>query len=158
MAQKSTGNKVKSWIRSLNLTLVLTIVLVASVLVFWALFISGPNRVQEAKLRQAEAMIKEKVESIEGIQENNFRYTTYQGYTDSKLYWFDSNCDVIVTKDIGRLDYETAKRVSEETYGIACESIELAYGYNNPVYEIHGANKYLLLDFDTFERIYERDE
>lgn len=158
MAKKNTTvQKIQHAIRSLNLTIVLVVVLIVSVLVLWALFISGPNRVQEEKLRQAKSLIQEKVESIEGIQENSFRYITYQGYTDTKLYWFDVNCDVIVTKDISKLDYDTAKMVAEETYGVVCDTISLAYGYNNPAYEIKGSGKYLLLDFDTFERIYERD-
>ncbi|MDO4465623.1 MAG: hypothetical protein Q4C49_01280 [Bacillota bacterium] len=158
MAKKSFFQKIQHAIRSLNLTIVLAVVLIVSVLVLWALFISGPNRVEEEKLRQAQTMIKEKVEAIEGVEQNSFRYITYQGYTDSKLYWFDANCDVIVTKDISKLDYDTAKRVAEETYGVICDTISLAYGYNNPVYEIEGSGKYLLLDFDTFERIYERDD
>ena len=55
------------------------------------------------------------------------------------------------------LNYKKAKRIAKKNYNIKCDSIALGYGYNNPVYEIRGSNKLILLDYDSFERVYERE-
>ena len=60
-------------------------------------------------------------------------------------------------KYIETLNYKKAKRIAKKNYNIKCDSIALGYGYNNPVYEIRGSNKLILLDYDSFERVYERE-
>ena len=64
--------------------------------------------------------------------------------------------ELITSRDIETLNYKKAKRIAKKNYKIKCESVVLGYGYNNPVYEIRGSNKLILLDYDSFERVYER--
>lgn len=138
-------------------TALLWIILIGLVMVLWALFISGPNRVQEAVIEQTRAQIEQQVEGIKGITQHVFDYTTYQGYTEKKLYWFDTNGKVITTRKMDTLDYDKAKNKASKTYGIKTKSIMLGYGYNNPCYVIEGSHSMILLDYDTLERVYQRD-
>ena len=124
-------------------TLGLVIILVLILLVIWSEFISGPNRVKEQIYTQRVEKIEKQNKHIKGISEHVFDYTTYQGYDDTTLYWYNAKSELITSRDI-------------ETYKIKCEFIVLGYGYNNPVYEIRGSNKLILLDYDSFERVYER--
>lgn len=138
-------------------TVLLWIVLILVVLLWWSLFISGPSRVYEVKQEKAISTIEKENSGITGLTVHRFDYTTYQGYTDSTLYWFDENGDTITTRAIETLDYDKAKEVAKETYGITCQTITLGYGYNNPVYEIRGKKRMILIDYDTFERVYQRE-
>ena len=126
-------------------TLGLVIILVLILLVIWSEFISGPNRVKEQIYTQRVEKIEKQNKHIKGISEHVFDYTTYQGYDDTTLYWYNAKSELITSRDIETLNYK-----------IKCESIVLGYGYNNPVYEIRGSNKLILLDYDSFERVYER--
>ena len=72
------------------------------------------------------------------------------------LYWYNAKSELITSRDIETLNYKKAKRIAKKNYKIKCESVVLGYGYNNPVYEIRGSNKMILLDYDSFERVYER--
>ena len=83
-------------------------------------------------------------------------FQTYQGYDDTTLYWYNAKSELITSRDIETLNYKKAKRIAKNNYNIKCDSIALVYGYNNPVYEIRGSNKLILLDYDSFERVYER--
>lgn len=139
-----------------RMTIVLSVILCLIIMVFWSLFISGPSRVHEQIYAQTIAKIEKNVDGIEGITEHMFDYVTYQGYTESTLYWFDESGNEITNRKIGSLDYQEARSVAKETFGITAETVELGYGYDNPVYEIRGKNRMILLDYDTYERIYER--
>lgn len=140
-----------------RLTAVLWIVLILIIAILWSLFISGPSRVHEVTLQNDLDQITEENKGITGLTVHQFDYTTYQGYTETTLYWFDENCEIITTREIATLDYEAAKEKASTDYGIECDTIELGYGYDNPVYEIRGSNKIILLDYDTLERVYQRE-
>lgn len=148
--------KIKIKLTSRMLTILLSCTLVLMIATMWSLFISGPSRVYEVQTSAKMEKIKENYPEVKGITRHVFDYVTYQGYTVETLYWFDDNCDVVTTREMSDLDYDRAKEVAEEKYGIDCESIVLGYGYNNPVYEIRGKDKLILIDFDTFVRVYER--
>lgn len=137
-------------------TIALAAVLVILVAILWALFISGPARIHDEQLAKAYEQIEEKVPGIQGLEQNIFDYVTYQGYTEDTLYWFDQKLDVITTRDIATLDYEQARKIAQEQYGMDPETVQLTFGYNSPCYEIIGSKKLLLLDYDTFSRVYER--
>lgn len=137
-------------------TLGLVIILVLILLVIWSEFISGPNRVKEQIYTQRVEKIEKQNKNIQGLSEHVFDYTTYQGYDDTTLYWYNAKSELITSRDIETLNYKKAKRIAKKNYDIKCESIVLGYGYNNPVYEIRGSNKLILLDYDSFERVYER--
>lgn len=138
-------------------TMALVIILVLVLILIWAEFISGPNRVKEQIYTQRIEKIEKKNKDIQGISEHIFSYTTYQGYDDTTLYWYNAKSNLITTRDIDTLNYKKAKRIAKKSYKIKCDSIVLGYGYNNPVYEIRGSNKLILLDYDSFERVYERE-
>lgn len=89
------------------------------------------------------------------MSEHVFDYITYQGYDDTTLYWYNAKSELITSRDIETLNYKRQTHC-ENNYNIKCDSIALGYGYNNPVYEIRGSNKLILLDYDSFERVYER--
>lgn len=137
-------------------TIGLVVILVLVVLVIWSLFISGPNRVNEQIYTQRIEKIEKQNKNIQGLSEHIFDYVTYQGYDDTTLYWYNAKAKLITTRDIDTLDYAKAKRIAKKNYKIKCDTIELGYGYNNPVYEIRGSHKMILLDYDSFERVYER--
>lgn len=138
-------------------TALLWVILIGLILVLWALFISGPNRVHEAVVEQTEAKITKEVSGIQGITQHIFDYTTYQGYTDDTLYWFDTNGKKITTRKMSTLNYDAAEKEALDNYGIETKSIVLGYGYNNPCYVIEGEHSMILLDYDTLERVYQRD-
>lgn len=138
-------------------TAVLWIILILLVMVLWSLFISGPNRIHEEQERILREKIEKKVDNIQGVSKHLFDYKTYQGYTDSTLYWFDAKGNVITTRKIKELDYDKASEVAKEDYGISTASIYLGYGYDNPCYVIEGKNKMILIDFDNYAKIFERD-
>lgn len=126
--------------------------------VLWSLLISGPNRVKEEQEALAIDTIEEAVPDIEGLIPHQFDYLTYQGYTETTLYWFDATGAEITTRDIQTLDYDAARNKATEDYGIEeIDTVQLGYGYNNPVYSIQGSGKLLLLDYDSLERVYERE-
>ena len=54
------------------------------------------------------------------------------------------------------LNYDKAKKVAKKEYGIQADTIVLGYGYNNPCYVITGVGSMILIDYDTFVRVYER--
>lgn len=139
-----------------KVTILLSVILVLIIMILWSLFISGPSRVHEVTLQNAFDKITEENKGITGLTVHQFDYTTYQGYTTSTLYWFDENCDIITTREIATLNYEAAKEKALNEYGIECKTIELGYGYDNPVYEICSKDQMILLDYDTLERVYER--
>lgn len=137
-------------------TLGLVLVLILLVSLIWSLFISGPNRVAEQVERQQIAKIQKQNKEIQGITRHIFDYTTYQGYDEDNLYWFNAKSELITSREISTLNYSKAKKVAKKQYGIQCDSIVLGYGYDNPVYEIRGSHKLILLDYDSFVRVYER--
>lgn len=152
----ATRKKLRFKMTSGMLTALLSVTLVVMIGSMWSLYISGPSRVYEESIDAKMKKIKKSHEGIKGITRHVFDYVTFQGYTTDTLYWFDDNCDVVTTREISDLDYDQAKEIAKEKYGVDCESIVLGYGYNNPVYEIRGKDRLILIDFDTFVRVYER--
>lgn len=138
-------------------TILLAVLFVFLFLVLWSLFISGPNRIYEEQTQNTIAKIEKKVENIQGLMAHQFDYLTYQGYTEDTLYWFDAKGEEITTRAMETLDYEKARKTAADTYGIEVDSVQLGYGYDNPVYQIEGSGKLLLLDYDTLVRVYERE-
>lgn len=147
----------KRKLSSFEVTLLLFVVLFLIVSCTWSLFVSGPARLHEANLEAKYQKIRKDYPGVMGLTCHIFDYVTYNGYNDDTLYWFDDNGELITKREIMDLDYDRAKTVAKEEYGIDCKSIELAYGYNNPCYEIKGTNGLILIDFDTFVRVYERE-
>lgn len=139
-----------------QLTAGLVIFLVLAVSVIWSLFISGPQRLYEAKQEEVLAAIREQVPAVQGMEENVFEYVTYQGYTTDTLYWFDQTGTIITTRGLETLDYNKARQTAQDQYGIEPVSVELAFGYTSPVYEIQGEDSLLMLDYDSLEKVYER--
>lgn len=137
-------------------TAVLWIVLIGSILILWSLFVSGPSRVHEASQEEAIQVIEKKHPKIQGITTHLFDYKTYQGYTNNRLYWFDVNGKQITSRKMETLDYKQARKVARQNYGIKAKSIVLGYGYNNPCYVIQSDVSLILIDYDTFERVYQR--
>lgn len=137
-------------------TALLVFIMVLIITVFWSLFVSGPSRVYEKKQERIVAGIMDENARIKGLTRHEFAYVTYQGYTEDTLYWFNEKSDLITTRSIESLNYEGAKQAALDRYKIECDTITLGYGYNSPVYEIRGSGKLLLLDYDTFTRVYER--
>ncbi|EOS61734.1 hypothetical protein C815_00434 [Firmicutes bacterium M10-2] len=150
------SKKIKGRYYGLPTTVALAVVLVLLLAILWALFISGPARIHDEQLANAYEKIEEKVPGIQGLEKNIFDYVTYQGYTEDTLYWFDQKFDEITTRDIATLDYEKARKIAQEQYGMEPETVQLTFGYNSPCYEIIDSKKMLLLDYDTFSRVYER--
>lgn len=138
------------------LDLVLIALLVFMLACMAALFVTGPYKIHQEKEDQAYATMTELVPAIQGITKTDFDYITYQGYTVDTLYWFDVTGQIITTRDISTLDYNKAKDAALELCGVETDTIQLAYGYTAPVYEIQGSNRFVLLDYDTLELIYER--
>jgi hypothetical protein len=140
----------------IGVTITLIVLILCIVSIMWALFISGPVRLQEEILAQRMEKMEEEVPGIMGITQHTFDYVTYNGYTESTLYWFDENCEIITTREIETLDYNKAKEVALNEYGIEAVTIELTFGYNTPCYEIVGENELIMLDYDTLSRVYQR--
>ena len=149
--RKSKSKYYGSW-----MTVLLSVVIVFMIVVLWSAFISGPSRIYEEKQAERYAKIKNEVQGIKGLEENKFDYITYQGYTDETLYWFNEKCEIITTREIGTLDYDAAKKKAKDEYNMDCKSISLTFGYDSPCYELHSDEKILMLDYDTLEKIYER--
>ena len=147
----------KSKYHGKKMTIALSLILVLIIVLMWTLFISGPARVHEAKQASRIAKIQEQNENIKGITEHVFDYVTYQGYDSENLYWYNAKSELITSRDISTLNYAKAKRIAKKQYKIKCDSITLGYGYNNPVYEIRGSNKLILLDYDSFFCVFERE-
>lgn len=139
-----------------GLTASLAVLFVLIFAVMWALFISGPSRLHEEKQRQVREVIASEVPEIQGVEENIFEYITYQGYTIDTLYWFDQTGQIITTRPLDTLDYNKARQKALDSCGIDAQSVELAFGYTSPVYEIVSGDVLIMLDYDTLEKVYER--
>lgn len=138
------------------MTLGLCLAFVVVFWLLWCLFVAGPSRVHDQVEQERIDAIKSEVPNIQGLNQNNFEYITYQGYTDDTLYWFDMTGQIITTREMQTLDYNKARETAKSTYGIDADVIELAFGYTTPVYELQGSGKLLMLDYDTLEKVYER--
>mgnify|MGYP004445488003 FL=1 len=152
MTEKKRESKTYGW--PLTAGLIFSFLLIFWVL--WSLFIAGPSRIHEQVEAERVETIKAEVPDIEGLKQNTFEYITYQGYTKDTLYWFDVTGKIITTREMKTLDYNKAKETAKSKYGIDTSVIELAFGYNTPVYKIEGSGKMLLLDYDTMSKVYER--
>ena len=138
-------------------TVLLWMILIVLVMVLWSLFISGPNRIKEEQERIVTEKIEKKVKDIKGLSMHMFDYKTYQGYTEDKLYWFDAKGKVITTRKMEELDYDKASQVAKEDFKVSTSSIYLGYGYDNPCYVIEGKDRLILIDFDTYVKVFERE-
>ena len=156
VSEKDNRNKNHRKYHGPGTTLSLAAVLVLLVGILWSLFISGPARIHDEELADAYARIEEEVPGIQGVEQNIFDYITYQGYTEDTLYWFDQKLDVITPRDSSTLDYDKVREIAQKDYGIEPDTVQLTFGYNSPCYEVIGSKRMLLLDYDTFSRVYER--
>lgn len=141
-----------------GMSLFLTALMIFLIMAIWSLFVAGPYKVHEEKLVAIYAKIQQEVPNIRGLEQVDFDYVTYQGYTDDTLYWFDVTGALITTRPINTLNYQAAKDKALAQYNVETDTIQLAYGYTSPVYEIQGSNTFLLLDYDSLELIYQRNE
>lgn len=139
------------------LTLTLFVVLVSMICCLWALFISGPARIHEERITKVMDTIHEAVPDIQGLQQNEFDYVTWQGYTSEQLYWFDVAGAVITTRELSTLNYNAARQKAIDVYSMEPETVSLAYGYSAPVYQLESSSRLLMLDYDTLEWVYERN-
>lgn len=141
-----------------QVTLALVVLICLIVSLFWSIFVSGPSRIHDAQLAKTEQTIEKAVPGIKGLEKNDFEYVTWQGYTEDTLYWFDNSGKEITTRPIEALDYDKVRENAKNDYSIDPTQVTLAYGYDSPVYLIKGSGKMLMLDFDTLERVYERED
>lgn len=139
------------------ITLGLALLLVFMTVCLWALFISGPARLHEARIRQVTDAIEAEVPGIEGLVENDFDYVTWQGYTSDTLYWFDMTGSIITTRPVSTLNYDEARETAKTKYDFEPDTVTLAYGYSAPVYLLESNAKLLMLDYDSLEWVYERN-
>lgn len=153
--KKTPKRRKKEW--GWWMTLLLAVVLLGLVASLWALFISGPAKVQEEKVAQVKARIEEQVPSVEGLMEHAFDFVTWQGYTADTLYWFDATGQIITQREMGTLNYDGARQKALSEYGMEANTIELAYGYSGPVYQLTSDKMLLMLDYDTLDWVYERN-
>lgn len=51
---------------------------------------------------------------------------------------------------------QASQKVAKDDYGIKAKTIELGYGYNNPCYVITSDVSQILLDYDSYQRVYQR--
>lgn len=139
-----------------GITLALWLVLIGMIVCLWALFISGPARIHDEEIAKVQQAISQQVPDIQGLQETEFEYVTWQGYTDQELYWFDSTGAIITTRELSTLNYNEARAKAASDYGMDANTIFVAYGYSGPVYQLESENKILMLDYDTLDWVYER--
>lgn len=137
-----------------RLTIGLVIVLILLMMSLWSLFISGPVRIHEQQDASMLAKIEDKVKGIQGITSHQFAYLTFNGYTKSKLVWFDAKGKVITERKIETLDYDKVEKWVKKKYGFKPETIGLGYGYDNPAYVIQQNKTLILIDYDTFVLVY----
>lgn len=152
--KRRTGRtKYYSW----KLTAVLAVLLAFLISILWSLFISGPARVHEEEIARTQAAIKAQVPEIEGLDQTDFAYQTWQGYTSDTLYWFDASGQIITTRGMQTLNYNEAREKAASNYGLDAATVQLAYGYSEPVYLLQNDSLILMLDYDSLEWVYERN-
>lgn len=139
------------------LTALMLAVLVSMMSVIWALFISGPANIHNMKIEQAESVMEENVPDVENLSRHLFDYVTWTGNTSDTLYWFDASGAVITSRDMSSLNYTQARETARSDYGMEADTIELAYGYSGPVYQLENSQKILMLDYDSLAWVYERN-
>lgn len=153
----SKQNLKKSQTYGWPLTLSLWVLLGLIICCLWALFISGPARLHDLQIAQVKETIQAQVPAIQGLQQTAFDYVTWQGYTHELLYWFDATGNLITTRDLDTLDYNEAREIAKNDYGMDVRVVFLAYGYSGPVYQLENDVKLLMLDYDTLDWVYERN-
>lgn len=144
--------------RNVMVTLGLLLVLFLVVLVEIIIFISGPNLRYEDKVASQEAVIKETYKDVKDLQRHVFTYIMYIGEDDQKVYWFNENGEVLTSHAKTELQMEEAARIAKETYGMEHASIQLGYGYDNPVYILDGEKAEVYLDFATLKEVWNRQK
>ena len=140
--------------KSCSITVGLSIVLVAVVVVEIALFISGPSRKYEQSIVQEESRITSNYKNIKELTRHAFYYTTYVGEQGNQLLWFNEEGKKIVSKKKSSLQMEEATKIARETYGASDIEVTLGYGYKNPAYVIQSDVGCILLDYDTLKEVY----
>lgn len=137
-----------------KLTIGLVVVLVLLVMGLWSLFISGPVRIHEQQETAMLAKMEAKVKGIEGLTSHQFAYLTFNGYTKSKLVWFDAKGNIITERKIETLNYDKVSKWVKKKYGFTPETIGLGYGYDNPAYIIQHHKTLIVVDYDTYVLVY----
>lgn len=158
---KTTNKKKKNkeqpkhyWGWGVTLGLFATLILIIAVL--WALFISGPARIEDATNKNVQERISQQVADIQGLRQTKFDYVTWQGYNESTLYWFDATGTLITQRDLSTLNYQQAREKALADYDLDATTVEVAYGYSAPVYRLENKERILMLDYDTLDWVYER--
>lgn len=142
------------WGWGVTLGLFATLILIIAVL--WALFISGPARIEDATNKAVQERITQQVADVQGLRQTKFDYVTWQGYNESTLYWFDATGTLITQRDLSTLNYQQAREKALADYNLDATTVEVAYGYSAPVYRLENKERILMLDYDTLEWVYER--
>ncbi len=153
-AAKQKSAKNKKYGKGVTVLLILNLFVIFALA--WAVFISGPARLHEAKQKEVEQAIESQVSGISDLSETIFEYETWQGHDASTLYWFDQTGALITTRELSTLDYNRAREKFVSLYGVDCDTVELGFGYSSPVYRLSRDDVLLLLDYDTLEKVYER--
>lgn len=141
--------------KTLDVLLVLILVFMVSSL--WALFVRGPVLLHEDLDRKVETAIQNEIPGIQGLVRNEFAYITWQGYTDEELWWFDVNGNVLTSRNLSTLDYDLARKRARSLYEMEPDEVTLAFGYSHPVYALSSPSAFLLLDYDTLNTVYYRN-
>lgn len=139
-----------------GVTLGLFVTLISMIVLLWALFISGPARIEDANNKHVQEKITQQVADIQGLRQTKFDYVTWQGYNESTFYWFDATGTLITQRDLSTLNYQQARAKALADYNLDAKTVEVAYGYSAPVYRLEDDERILMLDYDTLEWVYER--
>lgn len=144
--------------KSIAITAVLAVVLIAVILVEISLFISGPARSYEAKIANQEKAITDKYQDIEHLTRHVFKYIVYIGDDDENIVWFNEEADAIVSKEKSTLQMDKALQTASQAYGLENSEAVLGYGYDNPVYLITSGDVEVMLDYDTLKVVHYRNK
>ena len=99
-------------LKSPLITLLLVSILFLQIWFLYALFIGGPVRIHQLQQQEVQEIIYDQVPELQGLDQNRFAYITYQGYTDTDLYWFDADGNLVTTRSMDTLDYERARQIA----------------------------------------------
>lgn len=124
--------------------------------ILWSLYISGPARAYEHKIEQQEQMILQEHPQLQSLERQVFRYITYLGEDEQYYYWFSEEGKQIAMRS--KESRSDAKALAAaRKLGFAADRVELGYGYEGPAYVLRNAEAMMLLSYDDYEWLYERE-
>lgn len=140
--------------KRLLVTILLIILLAASVITVIALYISGPNLKYEHDIQDEIAYIKETHDvSLQSIERHVFRYVVYVGVTQDSYYWFDREGTLLLQKPKSEIHIEEARTMAQSIHGLDDLQESIGYGYDSGAYVFENDEYLLLMDIDTMEEI-----